>query len=337
MIAGERVESFRTEVGRAGVNGEVVIVDHSESPAELERLQGLAADRLLARPNRGFAAGMNAGIAASSGKVILAGNSDIVFHPGAVVALLEALAAGWTIAAPQFVLGRWLLPPAEVHSLGHELARTLASHSRRAWCWHFGRELRRWRRGWESSEPIPCAAHPGALLAFSRASWERLGPWDERYFLYFEETDWLRRAVRRGAVVALVPQARVTHRWAQSADPVRENSHFLASRRRFYLTHFPLTGRLALWLSSRIGPALQHPPLPPDLRLPQEKVLWLFSPNSSGFPSAALLGGGRPPLAALAELEVQRGRHWPVNLFATDPASGRVLGVWHWDSAADRT
>ncbi len=51
----------------------------------------------------------------------------------------------------------------------------------------------------------------GAVMAFRRAAWEQVGPFDERYFMYFEETDWQRRLHEAGWQVALVPQARVLH------------------------------------------------------------------------------------------------------------------------------
>ncbi len=44
----------------------------------------------------------------------------------------------------------------------------------------------------------------GASIYISKAQWERLGPWPEEHFLYWEDADWCRRAHRLGLGLVLV-------------------------------------------------------------------------------------------------------------------------------------
>ncbi|MCS3779450.1 glycosyltransferase [Tsukamurella ocularis] len=74
----------------------------------------------------------------------------------------------------------------------------------------------------------------GACLAISRDAWDALGPFDEEFFLYGEETDWQRRAVDAGWSLELTDDAGVEHSghgtvrddavaWRRSADLLRAN------------------------------------------------------------------------------------------------------------------
>ena len=55
------LESFRREAAEAGVEAEVVGIEHSEDADEFTRAEQAGFDRLIERPNRGYAAGLNAG------------------------------------------------------------------------------------------------------------------------------------------------------------------------------------------------------------------------------------------------------------------------------------
>ena len=51
----------------------------------------------------------------------------------------------------------------------------------------------------------------GACMLLRRAAWDEVGPFDERYFLFSEEVDWMRRAADRGWSVVFTPDARCVH------------------------------------------------------------------------------------------------------------------------------
>ena len=325
------VASFRAEAAALGVASEVVIVDHSDDEDESERLRTLTPERLLARPNRGYAAGINAGVAASSGRTVLVGNPDIAFEAGSVAALLTALNGGWDVVGPQFLLAGLRFPPADLQTPGEQLRRWLAGRSPALWRREVCRELARSRAVWEASEPVAVPLLSGALLACRREALARVGPWDEEYFLYFEETDWLRRAAAAGLRLAQVPRARVEHSWGHAADPEATGEQFARSRRRYLAMYHGWRGRLASRLTG--GPApLQRSPLPtgPEA-LPPGRLQWLLSPTALGIPAAGLSGTAQEFSSALRGVSGARGDRGRFLVLALEPGSGRPAGVWSWE------
>jgi N-acetylglucosaminyl-diphospho-decaprenol L-rhamnosyltransferase len=83
---------------------------------------------------------------------------------------------------------------------------------------------------------------------------DRVGLMDDQYFLYFEETDYCRRAQRFGWECWYVPHARVMHIAGQSTGissptegrPRRRPAYWFESRRRYFVKNH---GRLYAWLT----------------------------------------------------------------------------------------
>jgi GT2 family glycosyltransferase len=320
------VGAFRRQAAQLGLTAEVIVVEHSEDGDEAERAAGSAPDRLLVRLNRGYAAGVNAGISVAQGDVLLVGNPDVELMPGALAALLRSLAA-WDIVGPQFELAGALFPPAEVQTPAAEAARRLAGVGRSAWVWSLRRQLRRWRAVWDAVEPRAAPTLSGALLAFRPALVERIGPWDEGYFLYFEETDWLRRATRAGRRCAVVPAARAVHRWGHAAPPEQWQERFAVSRRRYYRRWFPLLGRLTLGLPA--GEPLARRPAGEAPR--GDDWRWLLSPLPAGFPAALAARGSGPEEAAAAFCRASGRRE--LTLVGWGAGGRRLAGPYRWSAS----
>ena len=316
------VGSFRREAAALGLAAEVVVVEHSEDAAEAERAAASSPDVLLVRPNRGYAAGVNAGIAAARGAVLVVSNPDVELLAGSLRPLLAALEGDCDVAGPQLRLATVLFPPAEPQTPMAELRRRLAGRSRRAWERHLRRELREWDRVWGAATPLAVPALSGALLVFRHELFARLGPWDEEYFLYFEETDWLRRARARGARLALVPRAAAVHRWGHSAPPDAWESRFAASQRRFYRKSYGWRGGAVLHAARRLPRSLSWQPDVAD-----RADRWLLSPSPAGFPAALVEPGIAVEDAARAFCAASgRGT---VTLVGVG-ADGALLGPYAW-------
>jgi GT2 family glycosyltransferase len=318
------IAAFRREAASGGVSGEVIVVEQSEDPAEADAAASAGPDLLLTRPNRGYAAGINAGMAAAGGRWLAVGNPDVELAPGALPALLAALADGWDVVGPQFGLGGALFPPADEQTPRAEVVRRRAWRSRKAWEAHMRRELARWDRVWRARSPVAVPALSGALLAFSAELAHRLGAWPEDYFLYFEETEWLRRARRRhGARLAVVPGARAVHRWGHAARPDAFAARFASSQRLFFRRAHPLLGALTLAVR-RAEPPSANPWLG---AAPAEASRWLLSPSAAGFPAALV-----EPASAVEEVAAELCRlteRDEVTLVGV-PLEAAPLGPYRW-------
>jgi len=211
---------------------QVVVVDNSVDAAEAARLRGSADVVVVSETNAGYAAAINRGRAECGGEVIVASNPDVVFAAGALDALAEANAA---VAGPALFWDdahEWMLPPADLHTFGDALDLALATRSR---AWARRRDRRRIRERiafWSLAAPTPVRAISGAVMAIRARAFDDAGGFDERFPLYFEENDFLRRV--RGDVV-YVPAARVRHLYNQSAGASPEAAALYAQSEAEYL------------------------------------------------------------------------------------------------------
>lgn len=237
------VVALRRDLAGEGVEvppSEWLVVDNGSDAAGRERIEALGVRRVDPGGNVGYAAGVNLGVARSRGDRLLVLNPDVLVRPGCTRALLAALGSGpetASVAGPRFTwdcAGRLLLPPADPRTRRAEVAAVLARRhpaaarrARAAWRRHA-------RRHWRAREPLPSFALSGAFLAFHRAAWERAGPMDEGFRLYFEEAEWLERIRRAGGTARHVPGARAVHLYDQSAraEPAARG-WFEESARRF--------------------------------------------------------------------------------------------------------
>jgi GT2 family glycosyltransferase len=296
------VASLRADLERDGLEAEVVVVDNGSRPSERERLRSLAASYVDAGGNRGYAGALNLGIAETKADYLLLLNPDIEVLPHCCSALLEVLRDGTAVAGPRLYWDRaqrLLLPPTERRTRSSELLRLGAP-----WHAHVATlARRRWRRHarahWLASEPRTSWTLSGAFLGVRRDALARIGPFDEGFKLYFEETDWLHRARRNGLRGCLVPAAKAVHFYNQSAalEPAA-GAWFAESARRFerryYGTWFVnIKDRISAW-----GPAPRPGGPRPSADVPAVDLgvlrsngsppAWLeISPSPLGFPAAA--------------------------------------------------
>ena len=96
----------------------------------------------------------------------------------------------------------------------------------------------------EPSRPVEYVM--GACFMMARRALEQLGPLDDRFFMYFEETDWCYRAVQAGFEVWYCAETEITHLEGRAADTVSAFSllQFQKSYRLFVAKHY---GRSRVW------------------------------------------------------------------------------------------
>ena len=191
---------------------DLVVVDNAADGSTRRTLGDKSAHVVLVEPGRnlGFGAGANRGVAAlGSCDVVLVANPDVVLHDGALRELVDALERHptWGIVGPT-ILNEAGAPypsvrrfPSVVDAVGH------ASLGR---IWPTNPFTRRYREG--GAAPDGTAQWvSGACFVIRRALFERLGGFDERYFMFAEDMDLCWRAHAAGAAVGTAPQAVVTH------------------------------------------------------------------------------------------------------------------------------
>jgi len=225
-------DAIRTARASSSEPLQTVVVDNSGDPAEVEALHGIA-DVVIAAPrNLGYAGGINAGRRSCDGEVIVISNPDVQFGGGAIDRLADTGAA---VAGPALFWDeayRWMLPPADLQTRIDVIDRVFASRWR---AWSESRGRRRFIARvafWSLDKPTRVRALSGAVMAVRAGALDAAGGFDERFALYFEENDFLRRV--RGDVV-YVPGARCRHLYNQSAAGSNEAAALYAQSEERYL------------------------------------------------------------------------------------------------------
>ena len=199
--------------------------------------------------NLGFGAGMNTLIARSDAPWFFCLNSDAWPDPGALRTLVDAAVAhpragaiAPRIERPDGSLEHSTLPFPSLRVsalLGLGIHRFLGAERKadlllEGW-WHHDR-----------ARPVDWAV--GAALLFPRHALERIGGFDERYFMYAEDLEWGWRAHRLGYETWFEPKAVVRHVGNASGEQnyrQRRTAAWIRNTHRFYRdAHGPVAAGL---------------------------------------------------------------------------------------------
>ena len=223
----------------------VVVIDNSSQRA----IEAVCADTGAAYvdpgSNLGFAAGVNLGVQTLwklHGRCdVLLLNPDAVLTPSDVTALSAALHDDARIGA---------VSPLLVGPRGEP--------QRVSWPWPTPRRMWREALGLLGADRDRGEWLVGAALMLKADAYDEVGPFDERFFLYAEETDWQRRLVDAGRSVVVVDAVRAIHVGAgTSADPRRRESLFHAGTETYVRKWHGRTGWASYRAAAVVGALLR--------------------------------------------------------------------------------
>lgn len=101
--------------------------------------------------------------------------------------------------------------------------------------------------------PRPVDWISGCAILVRTAVIDQIGPLDERFFYYWEETEWCLRARRAGWQIWHVPAAKLWHKGVQRDYRPGPNVTYYSTRNRFLMLskhRAPLTIWVAVWLQT---------------------------------------------------------------------------------------
>lgn len=157
--------------------------------------------------NVGFGSAVNVGISGSKADAILLLNPDAQLEVDAVAAFVRS-----SLAVPAAILVGYLESKGAIQVDAYLLWRFSCSRLVRR------RRYRRYLLDECSKGRVRVEKACGAALFARLENLRRFGPFDERFFLYFEDADLSVRASKMGVEVFLVPDARVFHLGAASQE-----------------------------------------------------------------------------------------------------------------------
>ncbi|MER5174040.1 glycosyltransferase family 2 protein [Thioclava kandeliae] len=279
----ECTRSVLDDLESDGIDGHVVLVENGSGDDSEEKLAAWIADEglsdrvtlVISAVNTGFSGGHNQAIAVCRAAFYLILNSDAVLKRGFCKAMLQAAAkehqAGLFAPRIDYDAGGQQVSCFRVASPQSELIRGAGTRQVTSLLSRHVVALEMPPRpdqiGWAS---FACILLRGSMV-------DKLGPMDEGYFLYFEDTEYCLRAVRSGWKICYVPEAHAIHFRggsgpvkALAAQKKRMPRYFYASRSRLlYQAHGPVGLWLAnfAWIFGRILAHLRvltGKPIPPS-------------------------------------------------------------------------
>jgi GT2 family glycosyltransferase len=207
----------------------VIVVDCGSSDATVRVVEGHAGVRLVRSTNVGYAGGINRGVReAPDADAYVVLNPDLVARPGLVDALKAALVGpgvGLTVPLVLDSDGR------RQDSLRREPSIPRAIGLNWTGLPLFS-EYVKGDQAYLGPRDVDWAL--GAAVMFSRACYEAVGPWDESFFLYSEETDFCLRARDAGWRTRFVPEATVVHHGGGSGRSDTTHVMQVVNRVRLY-------------------------------------------------------------------------------------------------------
>lgn len=230
---------------------EIIVVDNASSDGSADMVQAEFPHVRLVRndTNRGFGAANNQGLEISSGELVLLLNSDAYAAPGAIARLADAFCDTSIVAAG----GKLLNPDGSLQlSSANELTlwavfceqslleKLLPNSPLFSPYWNT-------RRLQERTSATPQVM--GACLMMVP-----IARFDERYFLYCEDTDLCKRLSKLGQIL-YVPHAEFTHELgsSSSADRWRSIARYNRGKELYFSIHHGVWAERLCWILDRKG------------------------------------------------------------------------------------
>jgi GT2 family glycosyltransferase len=318
---------------------EVFVVDNTADPEEKGRLEALFESRpvtlIFNETNEGFGRACNRAYSLSRGEYIFLLNPDAYVVPPCLSVMRNFLEdrphAGsvspllfWDSAMTYF------FPRAFLPSPLRDLAARLSYRSHVFGSLYSLAERRKNLRLWRSSSPVRVGNISGGTAFLRRTAIEESGGlFDERFFLFYEDSDLFVRMQKKGYRLYTVPPARAVHRHTHSTEKLDIMSR---TRELYYEKHF--NGLFMRRVASLIPEASQQrtyvdfgswgtPPLFPVPEGLRTRYLFEWSPSPLFVPSVGYFGAGKDLLFSREIWDsISRGEY-----YSRFTDAGRTLAV----------
>ncbi|MFA5335992.1 MAG: glycosyltransferase family 2 protein [Candidatus Omnitrophota bacterium] len=205
----------------SGLKIEIIVVDNNSSDNSSGMLKSFFPEvKYIANNiNVGFGAANNQGIRVCASEYILLLNPDTIVLPGTLLTMIRFMESKVDVGA----IGPKILNPDK--TIQYECARNaptplseffvmMTLHKRFPKSRLFGHYLMSY---WDHEDEMEVEMLSGACAMMRKQALDRIGMFDEKYFMYAEDTDLFRRIKEGGWKIRYVPSAVIVHYWGKSA------------------------------------------------------------------------------------------------------------------------
>lgn len=229
---------------------ETIVVDNGSTDESVAFLLSLGSQIHLVRneQNLGYAKAVNQAIEIAIGKYLLILNTDIMLAENAVAQFIEFIEK----TPDAGMVGGQLLNSDGSNQNSIAPFPTLITELIGKSLLRFFYSKKYYHKTYTFKIPVAVDSLVGAAFLVRKEAIDTVGKMDERFFFYFEETDWCKRFIQQGYKIYFIPSVRIYHKQGQSLYPSRiinGRIEYAISRYLYFSKHFSPVTRIIL----RIG------------------------------------------------------------------------------------
>ena len=251
----ECLRALYREVGE--IPAQILVVDNcsADASADMVRAEFPGVQLIASNTNLGFAAANDRAFPLCHGKYIVLLNSDAFLRPGALLLAIQHMESNPRAGlGGARLIGRdnsWQPSARQFPSLINEFFSMSGLSVKFAGSRLFGKQDRTWAN---DREAIQADWVPGAFSIMPRAVLEKVGYFDEAFFLYYEEVDLCRRIRRAGYEIWYWPDIVVVHYGGESSKSIagaslsKSGAQLLLWRVRSQFLYYRKHRGWAVWL-----------------------------------------------------------------------------------------
>jgi hypothetical protein len=261
-----------------GLNIEVILVDNGSSDDSITHLKAYKKTSLPfqyklieLQENLGFAAGNNVGIRQAQGKYILLLNSDVILRPDTLKKQFTFMEESpqFAVSTCKLLLSSGKLDPASHRSFPTPWA-SFTYFSKLSRIFPRSKTFNQYHQGWKDFDKTHTVdVISGAFFFARREVFDKVGLFDEGFFMYAEDIDLCLRIQEAGIAIAYYPQAQAIHLKGSSGrnrkgssdrktitgskskpkSKSRSDYHFWKTMQLFYTKHYKHKySKLTMWI-----------------------------------------------------------------------------------------
>jgi hypothetical protein len=218
----ECLRSLGTEC--EGIDCDIFVVDNNSRDGSADMVEGEfpLVHLIRSHENLGFAGANNRALPLTRGRYVVLLNSDAFFQPGALATSIRHMDAEREVGLGGARLigrdGSWQPSARLFPSVLNDFLTITGLSTRFPRSRFFGRFDRTWA---DQNQPADTDWVPGAFSIIRREVFDRLGYFDEAFFLYYEEVDLCRRIRAAGYTIRYWPDVVVVHWGGESSRTVQ--------------------------------------------------------------------------------------------------------------------
>jgi len=250
------LESIPSSIQYSVFSIQIIVVDNGSTDGSVDMIKGTIIHntkfkiRLIEnQTNLGFAKAVNLAIRQGQDGPVLLLNSDTFVKKGAIEKLLK-----FEEQVRPAIIGARMLNPDGTFQGSCFYLPTIDRAVKEYW---FGKSGYFSKYAPTGDKPVEVEAVSGGAMLISRGVIDKIGLLDERYFFYFEDLDYCRRAQKAGFKIYFLPSAQIIHEHGASGKNLANESNqwrrMIPSSKIYYglFKYYLIT--LIIWLGQKLS------------------------------------------------------------------------------------